>query len=450
LEGRFPEVVEAQPALLAQHCQEAGLAEQAVVYWLKAGQQALARSAMMEAVAQLRKGLDVLAGLLDGQWRQQQELDLQTALGSALTATKGWSAAEVHETLARARGLAEQLGRHEHVVSPIAGQCMSHLVRSEHRLTLALGEQLEQIGEAQNDDAVQLLGRFMLGMTRLFLGEFTAARALLERCIGLADPAYRTIGGLAFDPYAAMLAYLALTLAYLGYIDQARSRMDEALTEARRLRHVHTLAVELRHASWLDWLTCSPMVHNKELLGLATQQSFPFLLGWALAQQGHSLIARGQLPEGLALLTRGLAELRASGGVNNTTIVLTWLAEAYALLGQPVEEQTCLAEASRIIEATDERVNEAELLYRVPGDLLNGTGDRSGAEQRYRQAIAVAERQGAKLFQLRASASLARLWRDQGKHAEARDLLAPIYEWFTEGFDAPDLKEAKALLDELA
>ena len=139
LEERFPEIVQAQPALLAQHCQEAGLAEQAVVYWLKAGQQALARSAMAEAVAQLRKGLDVLAGLPDGPWRQQQELDLQTALGSALTATKGWSAAEVGETLARARALAEQLDRPEYLVPLIVGQWAFHLVRAEHRLALPLG-----------------------------------------------------------------------------------------------------------------------------------------------------------------------------------------------------------------------------------------------------------------------------------------------------------------------
>ena len=160
LEDRFPEIVLAQPALLAQHCAAAGLAEQAVAYWLKAGQQALARSAMTEAVAQLRKGLDVLAGLPDGPWRQQQELDLQTALGSALAATKGWSAADVDETLARARALAEQLDRPEYLVPLIVGQWAFHLVRAEHRLALALGEQLEKIGEARNDAAAQLLGRY--------------------------------------------------------------------------------------------------------------------------------------------------------------------------------------------------------------------------------------------------------------------------------------------------
>jgi hypothetical protein len=156
----------------------------------------------------------------------------------------------------------------------------------------------------------------------------------------------------------------------------------------------------------------------------------------------------GQVQEGLALLTQGLAELRAIGAVTTTSLSLTWLAEAYAELDQPDEERRCLAEAARVVETNEERVFEAELL-RVRGDLLKAA-DQSGAEQHYRLAIAVAGRQSAKLFQLRASASLARLWRDQGKRAEARDLLGPIYDWFTEGFDAPDLKDAKALLDELA
>jgi predicted ATPase len=131
-------------------------------------------------------------------------------------------------------------------------------------------------------------------------------------------------------------------------------------------------------------------------------------------------------------------------------MLLTWLAEAYAMLGRPGEERNFLADAARIVETTEERYLKAELLHRVPGDLLNTAGDRAGAERHYREAIVVAKRQGAKLFQLRASVSLARFWREEDKRLEARDLLAPIYGWFTEGFDAPDLKDAKALLDELA
>ena len=175
--------------------------------------------------------------------------------------------------------LAEQLDRPEYLVPLIVGQWTFHFVRAEHRLALALGEQLEQIGEARNDAAAQLLGRFMHGATRFLLGEFVAARAVLERCLGLADPAHRTVRGLSFDPYAPMLAYLALTLACLGYIDQARSRMDEALSEARRLRHAHTLAHVLVFANRVDWLTRSPMLHLEESLALTTEHGFPTLSG---------------------------------------------------------------------------------------------------------------------------------------------------------------------------
>jgi predicted ATPase len=190
------------------------------------------------------------------------------------------------------------------------------------------------------------------------------------------------------------------------------------------------------------------MVHVQELLTLSAEHGFPHYLGLGLAFRGRSLIALGQAQEGLGLLSQALAELRPYEDVASMPILLIWLAEAYAVLGRFTEELNCFAEATRIVETTGERHLEAEL-HRVRGDLLNAAGDRSAAEWSYRQASAVAERQGAKLFQLRASTSLARLWREQGKRAEARDLLDPIYHWFTEGFDASDLKEAKALLDEL-
>jgi tetratricopeptide (TPR) repeat protein len=394
----------------------------------------------------------VMAGLPDGPSRQQLELDLRATLGSALTATEGWSGEEKVKTLARARALAEQLDRPEYLVPLIVGQWGVHCARAEYRLTVPLGEQLEQIGEARNDVTAQLLGRFLRGITGFLLGDLAAARALLERSMGLADPAHRTIGGggLSFDPYPVMLTYLALTLACLGHLDQAGLHMTEALSEGRRLGHAHTLTFVLSHATWLTDLTRSPKIHTDEVLTLATEHGFPHYLAWGLAHRGRELIADGQTQEGLALLRKALAQFRSIGSVLSLPNVLIWLAEAYGRAGQPAEERNYLAEAARLVETTEERAFEAELLHRIPGDLLIATGDRAGAAWHYRQAIAVAERQGAKLFQLRASTSLARLWRDRGKRMEARDLLAPIYNWFTEGFDAPDLKDAKALLDELA
>jgi predicted ATPase len=311
-------------------------------------------------------------------------------------------------------------------------------------LALSLSEQVEKIGEARNDVAVQLEGRRANGLTRCHLGEFVAARAILERCHGLSDPARSAVGLALSDPYAAMLANLALTLAFLGYIDQARLRLNEALSEARQLRHAATLAFVFLHAGWVAWITGTPDMQD-EFLAVSTEHGFPHFLGWATVGRGWSLTTLGRAQEGLPLLTQALTELDAIGAVVNRPLVLIMLAEANAKLGHVEAGLSHLADAAQIIEATDERCNEAEL-HRLRGELLIATGDQSAAEESYLHALGVAQRQSAKLFELRASTSLARLWRDQGKRTEARDLLAPIYGWFTEGFDTPDLKEAKALL----
>jgi class 3 adenylate cyclase/tetratricopeptide (TPR) repeat protein len=449
LEDQFPDIVVAQPALLARHCAEAGLAEKAVVYWLKAGQQSYARSATTEAAAQLRRGLDVLDGLPDEPGRQQLELDLQLALGYALLAAKGFSAPEVGSTYARARALAERIGRPEYLWQASFGQWVFHRNRGEYKLALALAEQMEEIGEAHNKVTVQLLGRYASGFTRGHLGDFVAARALLERCHGLADPALRSDE--VPDLYAVMLACLAWTLAYLGYIDQARSRLNEALSEVRQLRQSHTKAEVLLTAAVVDLMTGSPEMqrHAEELLALSTERGLPFYLACATVLCGVSLTKLGQGKEGLSQITRGIAEIRAIGAAAATPTVLMELARAYAGLGQPVDGLNCLAEAAQIIEATDERQLEAQL-HSLRGVLLDATGDPSAAERSYYQAIAVAKLQSAKFLELQASINLARLWCKQDRRGDARNLLAPICGWFTEGFGAPDLKEAKALLDALA
>lgn len=447
LEEQFADVVSVHPTLLAQHCTEAGLAEKAVAYWLRAGGDAVARSAMVEAVAQLRKGLEALADMPDGRSRQQHELDLHIALGPALAATKGFSAADVGKTIARARMLAEQTGRPEDLVPLIYGQFGFHLIRSEHKLALPLAKQIKAIGEARHEIPTQLLGRRVHARTCVYLGEFTTARTLFEQ--GIALPVRNIVAPV--QDYAAMLASLAETLAYLGYIDQARSRLEAAISEARRLGHAFTLAHVLVLANWTVSIISSPNLQPsaEELLTLATEYAFDLYSAYAIAFRGRSLTALGHAQEGLTLLTQALVAVRATGAVLRTPTLLVWLAHAHALLGQLGEGLNCLAEAEQIIESTDERVNEAEL-HRVGGELLNATSNPSVAEPSFRHALIVAERQHAKLFELRASIGLARLWRDQGRREDARNLLAPVYAWFTEGFDAPDLVEAKAVLDELA
>jgi class 3 adenylate cyclase/tetratricopeptide (TPR) repeat protein len=453
LEDGFPEIAAAQPALLARHCAEAGLMEKAVGYRLKAGQQAVERSAMTEAVAQSEKGLDLLRLLPDGPSRHQQELDLRIALGRALIATKSWGAPEVGETFARAQFLAEQLDRPDYLVALLYGQWVSHLSRAEHQMALSHAEEMEKIGEIRNNVAALLLGHYIHGCTRFVLGEFVAARNLFELCDALSVPACRTVyaGMTAEDPYAGMLASLSLTLTYLGYLDEARARRSEALVAARQLEHAYTLTQVLVWACWGEWVASLPeeaQKHAEEVIALSSEHGFPFWLAWGFIHSGWSLTALGQAEEGFALITKGLSMHRGSGAVVSTAWGLMLLAECDAKLGKVDEAFKSLGEAGQIIEISHDRYSEADL-HRMSADLLNAMGDRSAAEQEYHQALAIAKRQNAKVFELRAATGLARLWRDQGKRTEARDLLAPVYGWFTEGFDTPILQDAKSLLDQL-
>jgi tetratricopeptide (TPR) repeat protein len=247
-----------------------------------------------------------------------------------------------------------------------------------------------------------------------------------------------------------MLAHLGLTLACLGYVEQGRARQSEALLEARRLGHAQTLAEVLTSGATIEAITNSPhgmQRYAAELLTLSTEHDLAFFSGWATVFRGRSLVAVGYTREGFVLLTEGISLLRATGSASSASQM--WLAEAHAKLGRIVEGITCLVEAAEFIERTEQRVGEPEL-HRLRGDLLNASGDRSAAEQSYHRSLSVAERQNAKLFELRAAVSLAQLWRGQGKRAKARHLLSPIYGWFSEGFDAPVLQDAKTLLDQLA
>jgi predicted ATPase len=234
LEEKFPDIVIAQPALLAHHCTEAGLIEKAVGYWLKAGQQSVARSAMTEAVAQLQRGLELLGGLPEGGGRQGQELELSIALGPALIASKGYSASHVREIIARARALAEQLNQTNYLVPLLYGQWMFHTARAEHDAALSVAEQVDRIGVTRSDAALVSLAHSSRGWTLCNLGDFVGARASFECCQDLGKPTHRSAyASLTEDVSAVTLGYLGMTLAYLGLIDEARARARQALLEAR-------------------------------------------------------------------------------------------------------------------------------------------------------------------------------------------------------------------------
>lgn len=312
LESQFPEIAAAQPQLMAYHCAEAAFNDKAVGYRLKAGQQAVARSAMTEAVAQLQRGLELLANMPEESRPVQHELDLQIALGRALMAARGYSAPAVADTLDRARALAERFDRPDRLAPLLYFQWGFHSVRAEHKLAVSLAEQMEKLGDTRNDRATLLLGRYIHGASCYYRGEFVTARGLLELCDGLRDPAARaTCAAIAVaDPHAASQAHLAVTLALLGHIDQGRARVDEALMEARSLDHPFTVAFVLSKVCAVEaaaGLPLDALRHAEELLSLSNEHGFPLWLGLGLLQRGRSLTALGQAQDGIPLLAKGLS-----------------------------------------------------------------------------------------------------------------------------------------------
>ncbi len=458
LEEHFREIVAAQPALLARHCGEAGLAEKAVINWLKAGQQAVARSAMQEAVSQLRKGLTLLPSVPDDEKRLQVELELQIALGQALQAARGPASVETGEALARTRQLCEELNRPAQLVPVLFGSWVRHLMRGEFDASRDDAVAMQRLAEVQNDVRLRVMGHRTRGQSEFCLGEFTSARTDLERGLALFDPADRPFYA-TFTPQdgrVLMLIFLCNVVGALGYLDQSRARAEEGVAEARRLGHGFTLALALNFSLYHSYITglaarapSEALRCSEELEAVCTQHGLSLHRASGMAWRGLFLSALGHPQQGIELIQRGIAGVRATGSRAFFPFSIIRLAHAYGMAGQPAAGLERLGETISIIETTGERWYEAET-HRLRGDLLRQMGDNSAAETSFRDAMGVAGRQRARLFELRASTSLARLWRDQGKSTQARDLLAPIYGWFTEGFDTPDLTEAKALLDELA
>jgi predicted ATPase len=454
LEKRFPETTKSQPELLAHHLTEAAQAERAIEYWKKAGQQALMRSAMKEGEALLRKGLSLVSSVPDGSRRQDYELDLRLPLGRAVLAIKGFGAPEAAELFARARELGELIRPHK-LLPIVFGQWIYHVARGDMERAEELTADIRQIGETRDDIVARVAGCRAGATTYMLIGNFTEAHAHLERGLSLYHPVQRSSQAelAPADTLVSLSAYLTIVLACSGHLDQARSQFDTTLSEARRMAHAFSLAYALSWACNVGWvLRIRPpdlLQLADELLALSSEGGWPFYRASALATRGWCMSAMGEPEKGIPLMADSLASFRATGTPGNTPDVLTKLADACRMAGQLEPALTHIVEAGRIAEATQTKWVQAETL-RLRGDLLIQIGDRVAAESRFREAIVLAQQQNAKLFELRASTSLARLWRNQGKLTDARDLLAPIYNWFTEGFDALDLKDAKALLGELA
>jgi predicted ATPase len=463
LETLYGEQTEQVVVQLAHHFEQAGLTQKAVNYLLQAGKRAARLSANQEAIAHLTKGLTLLETLPDTAERTQKELELQIALGNALMATQGYAAAEVERVFNRARELCwhANAGETPHRFPVLYGLWVLHHVRAEHQKACELGQEWLRLAQHQPDPAPLLMAHRVLGVSLLHLGELASAPEHLEQSIALYEPQQHR--SLAFlygqDPGIASRILAAWTLWLLGYLNQSLKRSREALALAQELSHPFSLAFALIHAAVLHQLGREGQEAQERLesaIALCTKQGFPFLLAIGTILQGWALAEQGQEKARIAHMRQGLAAYQATGAGLWRPYSLSLLAQAYQKVGQVKEGLTVLAEALVLVEKSDERWWEAEL-YRLKGELLlKDEGGRPKeeaeveAEKCFWQAIEVARRQSAKSLELRAVLSLSRLWRQRGKKAEARQMLAEIYGWFTEGFDTADLKEAKVLLEALS
>jgi predicted ATPase len=455
LEARFPETAETQPELLAHHYTEAGLSGPAVGYWQQAGQRAIQRSAHVEAISHLTKGGEMLKTLPDTSERTRHELDLQTALGQALMATKGYAAPEVAQAYTRAREVGQQVGEIPRLFPVLWGLWAFYDVRAEYKTARELGEQLLTLAQSVQDPAFLLEAHRALGITLFFLGEFAPAREPLEQGMALYDPQQHRSHAFRYgiDPGVSCLSFAAQVLWSLGYPDQALQSIHAALLLARELAYPFSLAGALVFTAELHQFRREAQTaqkHGEEAISISTEQGFPLWGAYGTMLQGWALVEQGQGEEGIVQIRQGLAAYLATGGEVGRPYWLFLLAEAYGTIAQPEEGLGILREALVLVDKTGERFYEAEL-HRLKGELLLLAADNEAeAEACLHQALEVARRQQAKSLELRAAMSLARLWQRQGKRGEARQLLEPIYSWFTEGFDTADLQEAKALLEELS
>jgi tetratricopeptide (TPR) repeat protein len=455
LEAHFPEIVRTQPDVLARHSAEAALAEKAVGYCVKAGQQAMARWAMNEAAAQIRKGLEFLSAIPDEVHRKERELELQIMLGQVLVATKGYGADEPAQTYARARELSQELNRRAQLGQVLWGHWVFCHVRAELEQAEEYSEAMRQLGDAQSDPMWKCFASAYSADTCSYLGKFLEARAYSEKALSLWNASYRAFVPIAGDPCVVSLISLSQALLSLGYIDQARLRRNEVLLEARSLSPY--MVAFAATVTWVvDWAApdraesaAKVLASADEALAISAEQSYPLWMAFANVMRGWSLAALGQPTEGLSVLHDGIVSTRATGARLWLSFFLTLLADAYGMAGQPQDGIKALDAATKLMGTTQERWAEAET-HRLRGTLMKSLGDETASEDCYLQSLNVARRQSARFWELRAAMSMARLWRDQSKRDEARDLLAPVYGWFTEGFDTLDLRDAKALLEELS
>lgn len=455
LEDRFPEMVEINPELIAYHFTAANLTEQAIHYWQKAGQRSSQRSATVEAITQLSEALQLLDKLPESVERDRKELDLRIDLTTPLIASKGFSAPEMGATIARSRELCEKLGETTRLFPVLYGQWVFHHISGQVEKGLEFAKEAARLAEAESSEVPKMVAFRTLGIGLIGLGQPRTARDNLSKGNELYDAERHRPLALVygFDFKEVNLAYLALADWFDGYPERALERSRETVDFARSLSHANSLCHGLCFgAGTLHTFSRrfdAAQAVGEELLRLSAEHEMP---QWSLFGRlflSFGMVAAGREDEGMSMLRDCLARCRKVPMLANSTLAYAILCENQAKRGDYQDALLSLGEAEKVIEAGGERWAHPEIL-RLKGEIARAQSFDADAEMHFRNAIDVAHAQTAKPLELRAATSLARFWRDQGRSTEAYDLLAPVYDAFSEGFDTVDLREGKALLEELS
>jgi class 3 adenylate cyclase/predicted ATPase len=462
VESQFPEIVESQPELLARHCTEARLIEKAVGLWGKAGERALGHSALVEAAAHLSRALAQITDLPSTAPLRREQIKFQVALANALMHTKGYSAPDTVASLDQARSLIERveaLGEPPEdpllLFSVLFGFWAASVTAFNGTAMRDLAMQFLALAEKQRATVPLMIGHRLMGRSLLDTGDIAESRAHCDQAVALYHPAKHRSLATRFgqDSRAAALSYRSRALWLLGHTDAALADADHAFKDARETRQAATLMFalfEVSHTHIICGNYAAASSQADELVALADEKGALLWKAGGMTLRGCVLAATGSASKAVQMIASGIAGRRSTGTVNFLPLHLLYSAMAHAKLDQFDEAWCRIDEAVTAVATTKESWCEAEV-YRTAGEiaLKLPQPDAARAEASFERALAIARRQQAKSWELRAAMSTARLWRDQGKQRQAHDLLAPIYGWFTEGFDTLDLKEAKALLEQL-
>jgi predicted ATPase/class 3 adenylate cyclase len=462
VEGQFAEIAETQPEILARHCTEAGLIEKAAGLWGKAGQRSLDCSALAEAAAQFTHALAQIATLPGTPALRREQIKVQVALITPLIHVKGYGAAETKAAAEQARSLIEQaqaLGEAPEdpllLFSVLYAFWVANDIAFNGDVVCDLATRFLALAQKQSATAPLMIGHRLMGLSLLFTGELARGRGHLDQAIALYNPAEHRPLATRFgqDVGVAALIHRSWALWLLGYPDAALRQAEDALKMAREIGQTATLMYALSHIAILHVLSSNSVAaaaSAQEQVVLAEEKGSQFWKANGIVNLGKALALAGSASDAIDMLISGIAAVRTTGQTLHTPLSLPHLARAHAEQGQFDEAWRCIGEAMTAVETTKEKWCEAEV-HRVAGEiaLKSPEPDAAKAQACFERALSVARAQEAKSWELRAATSLARLWRDQGRRDEAHSLLAPIYGWFTEGFDTHDLKQGKALLDEL-